>query len=229
VLKGAAVVTTGKIVGFQEGIIDMSGPGADYTPFSKTYNVVVKMEPVEGLKQHEHEYALRIAGFKIACFLGELGRNVTPDEVKTYEFDNIVESAAKYPNLPRVAYVQMLQSQGLLHDTYVYGVDAKKTLTTIITPTEVMDGAIVSGNCVSSCDKNPTYVHMNNPVVTDLFEQHGKTLNFVGMIITNENVYLSDQERSSNWSAKLAKYLGCDGVIISQEGFGNPDTDLIMN
>ena len=229
VLKGAAVVTTGKIVGFQEGIIDMSGPGADYTPFSKTYNVVVKMEPVEGLKQHEHEYALRIAGFKIACFLGELGRNVTPDEVKTYEFDNIVESAAKYPNLPRVAYVQMLQSQGLLHDTYVYGVDAKKTLTTIITPTEVMDGAIVSGNCVSSCDKNPTYVHMNNPVVTDLFEQHGKTLNFVGMIITNENVYLADKERSSNWSAKLAKYLGCDGVIISQEGFGNPDTDLIMN
>ena len=192
-------------------------------------NVVVKMEPVEGLKQHEHEYALRIAGFKIACFLGELGRNVTPDEVKTYEFDNIVESAAKYPNLPRVAYVQMLQSQGLLHDTYVYGVDAKKTLTTIITPTEVMDGAIVSGNCVSSCDKNPTYVHMNNPVVTDLFEQHGKTLNFVGMIITNENVYLADKERSSNWSAKLAKYLGCDGVIISQEGFGNPDTDLIMN
>ena len=210
VLKGAAVVTTGKIVGFQEGIIDMSGPGADYTPFSKTNNVVVKMEPVEGLKQHEHEYALRIAGFKIACFLGELGRNVTPDEVKTYEFDNIVESAAKYPNLPRVAYVQMLQSQGLLHDTYVYGVDAKKTLTTIITPTEVMDGAIVSGNCVSSCDKNPTYVHMNNPVVTDLFEQHGKTLNFVGMIITNENVYLADKERSSNWSAKLAKYLGCD-------------------
>ena len=229
VLKGAAVVTTGKIVGFQEGIIDMSGPGADYTPFSKTYNVVVKMEPKEGLKQHEHEYALRIAGFKIACFLGELGRNITPDEVKVYEFDNIVESAAKYPNLPRVAYVQMLQSQGLLHDTYVYGVDAKKTLTTIITPTEVMDGAIVSGNCVSSCDKNPTYVHMNNPVVTDLFEQHGKTLNFVGMIITNENVYLADKERSSDWAAKLCQYLGVDGAIVSQEGFGNPDTDLIMN
>ena len=27
-----AVVTTGKIVGFQEGIIDMTGPGAEYTP-----------------------------------------------------------------------------------------------------------------------------------------------------------------------------------------------------
>ena len=31
-LTGAAVVTCGKIMGFQEGIIDMSGPGADY-PF----------------------------------------------------------------------------------------------------------------------------------------------------------------------------------------------------
>ena len=28
VLKGAAVVTTGKVVGFQEGIVDMTGPGA---------------------------------------------------------------------------------------------------------------------------------------------------------------------------------------------------------
>lgn len=27
----------------------------------------------------------------------------------------------------------------------------------------------------------------------------------------------------------MAEYLGLDGVIISEEGFGNPDTDLIMN
>ncbi|MEG0134336.1 MAG: glycine/sarcosine/betaine reductase component B subunit, partial [Clostridium sp.] len=46
---------------------------------------------------------------------------------------------------------------------------------------------------------------------------------------TNENVYLADKERSSNWSAKLAEFLGLDGVLITQEGFGNPDTDLIMN
>jgi glycine reductase len=62
-----------------------------------------------------------------------------------------------------------------------------------------------------------------------MFEAHGKTINFVGVIITNENVYLMDKERSSDWSAKLAEFLGLDGVIISQEGFGNPDTDLIMN
>lgn len=123
----------------------------------------------------------------------------------------------------------MLQSQGLLHDTYVYGVDAKQILPTILSPTECMDGAIVSGNCVSACDKNPTYIHLNNPVVHDLFEEHGKTINFVCHIITNENVYLADKQRSSDWTAKICKMLDLDGVIISQEGFGNPDTDLIMN
>ena len=228
-LKGMAVVTAGKIVGFQEGMIDMTGPGADYTPFSKTLNLVMVCEPQEGLKQHDYEAAVRFAGFRVAAYLGELANELTPDEVKVYETCTIKEGLTKYPDLPRVAYVQMLQSQGLLHDTYVYGVDAKKILPTILDPTETMDGAIVSGNCVSACDKNPTYVHQNNPVVEDLFAQHGKTLNFVCQIITNENVYLADKMRSSDWTAKLCKMLDLDGVIVSQEGFGNPDTDLIMN
>lgn len=228
-LKGMAVVTAGRIVGFQEGIIDMTGPGADYTPFSKTLNLVMVCEPIDGIKQHDYEKAVRFAGFRVAAYIGELARNLTPDDVKVYETCNIKEGIEKYPDLPRVAYVQMLQSQGLLHDTYVYGVDAKKIVPTIMSPTEVLDGAIVSGNCVSACDKNPTYVHLNNPVVEDLFEEHGKTLNFVGHIITNENVYLADKQRSSDWTAKLCRMLDLDGVIVSQEGFGNPDTDLIMN
>ena len=228
-LKGMAVVTAGKIVGFQEGIIDMTGPGADYTPFSKLNNLVLVIDPIDDIKQHDYEKAVRFAGFRVATYLGELARNLTPDETFEYETYTIKEGLEKFPDLPRVAYVQMLQSQGLLHDTYVYGVDAKRTLSTILNPTEVMDGAIVSGNCVSACDKNTTYHHLNNPVIQDMFEQHGKTINFVCQIITNENVYLADKQRSSDWTAKMCKLLDLDGVIVSQEGFGNPDTDLIMN
>ena len=229
VLRGAAVVTVGKIVGFQEGIIDMTGLGAEYTPFSATNNLVVDFTPVDGLTAHEYEAAIRKAGLKIAYALGKLGVDQKPDETKIFDFPSIIEATKLYPDLPRVGYVCMLQSQGLLHDTYVYGVDMKQSLTTMLSPTEVMDGAILSGNCVSACDKNTTYHHQNNPVVEDLFAEHGKTLNFVAMIITNENVYLADKIRSSDWSAKLVDYLDLDGVIISQEGFGNPDTDLIMN
>ena len=187
-LKGMAVVTAGRIVGFQEGIIDMTGPGAQYTPFSQTLNLVMVCEPVDDIKQHDYEKAVRFAGFRVATYIGELARDLTPDETKVYETCGIKEGIEKYPDLPRVAYVQMLQSQGLMHDTYVYGVDMKQSLPTIINPTETMDGAILSGNCVSACDKNTSYHHLNNPVIKSLFEQHGKTLNFVGVIITNENV-----------------------------------------
>ncbi|ABR49715.1 Sarcosine reductase [Alkaliphilus metalliredigens QYMF] len=228
-LKNVAVVTAGSIVGFQEGIIDMTGPGAEYTPFSQNHNIVVVCEPVDGLKQYDHEAAVRMIGLKSAQYLGELARSLQPDEVQVYETQPIFESVKKYPDLPKVGYVYMLQTQGLLHDTYVYGVDAKKIVPTLLYPTEIMDGAIISGNCVSACDKNPTYVHQNNGIIEELYEKHGKEINFVGVIITNENVYLADKERSSNWTAKLCKYLGLDGAVVSQEGFGNPDTDLIMN
>ncbi len=30
-------------------------------------------------------------------------------------------------------------------------------------------------------------------------------------------------------TAKLVEFLGADAVIISEEGFGNPDADLVMN
>ncbi len=229
VLNNMAVVTCGSIVGFQEGIIDMTGLGAEYTPFSKLNNLVLIMEPAEGIDQYMHEEACRMAGLKLADFIGKLSVDVNVDSVDTYETLPFLEQASKYPELPKVGYVYMLQTQGLLHDTYVYGVDAKKIIPTVLYPTEIMDGAILSGNCVSACDKNTTYHHQNNPIIKNLYAEHGKTINFMGVIITNENVYLADKERSSNMSAKLAAFLGLDGVIISQEGFGNPDTDLIMN
>lgn len=229
VLENVGIVTCGKIVGFQEGIIDMSGPGADYTPFSKLMNICLVLEPVDGIKVYDYEAAARMAGLKVATFVGELARDVKPDRETVYETKPLLEQAAEYPNLPKVGYVYMLQTQGLLHDTYVYGVDAKKIVPTLVYPTEIMDGAILSGNCVSACDKNTTFHHQNNPIIKNLYAKHGKEINFMGVIITNENVYLADKQRSSNWTAKLARQMGLDGVIISQEGFGNPDTDLIMN
>ncbi len=229
VLKGAAVVTCGKIVGFQEGIIDMSGPGAEYTPFSKLNNVCLVIEPAEGIDSYEYETAARMVGLKAAAYLADCCKDAEVSDVETYETKPLLEQIQEHKDLPKVGYVYMLQTQGLLHDTYVYGADAKKVVPTILYPTEIMDGAIISGNCVSACDKNTTYHHLNNPVIKDLYAKHGKEINFMGVIITNETVYLADKDRSSDWTSKLAEFLGLDAVIITQEGFGNPDTDLIMN
>ena len=229
VLDGAVVLTTGRLVAPQEGIVDMSGPGADYTPFSKTKNIVITLEPAKGVELHQREAACRKAGLTAAHYLAVCCKAAKADKVESFEFPELRQALAAHPGLPKVAYVYMLQSQGLLHDTWVYGVDAKKSLPTLISPTEVMDGAIISGNCVSACDKNNTYVHLNNPIIRSLYARHGKELNFVGVIITNENVTLADKKRSSSYAIKLASMIGVDGVVISEEGFGNPDADLVMN
>ena len=230
VLSGSAVVTTGKIVRFQEGIIDMSGPGADYTPYSKTCNVVLLLEPSDpGMDKHDYETACRMAGLKTAAYLARCCAEAKADRVDSFDHLNIREAMTAHSGLPKVGYLYMLQTQGLLHDTYLYGVDVKKILPTVLSPLEVMDGAIVSGNCVSACDKNSSYVHQNNPVIADMLKRHGKDFNFVTCIVTNENVTLADKRRSSSFATKLAAMLGLDGIVITEEGFGNPDADLIMN
>lgn len=230
VLSGAAVVTAGKIVRFQEGIIDMSGPGAEYTPYSKTCNIVLLLEPADpNMDRHDYETACRMAGLKAAAWLARSCASAKPDRTDIHNHANLKEAMWGHPGLPKVGYLYMLQTQGLLHDTYLYGVDVKKILPTLVSPLEVMDGAIVSGNCVSACDKNSTYVHQNNPVIADMLKRHGRDFNFVTCIVTNENVTLADKRRSSDYATKLAAMLGLDGVIITEEGFGNPDADLVMN
>ena len=223
VLRGTAVVTVGQIIGYQEGFVDMSGPGAQFSPFSETNNVALILQPIDGLEPYAHEEAVRLAGLKAAVYLGKAGRDTVTDEVEVYELSPLSEDT-----LPRIVYIYPLLSEGLMHDTYLYGTDAKKLLPILIHPNEVMDGAIVSGNCVSACDKHTTYHHLNNPVIKELYQRHGKDLNFSGVIITNLNVTLADKERASDHASKLAKLIGAEGAIITLEGFGNPDTDLMM-
>lgn len=229
ILDGCAVVTSGQIVSFQEGIIDMSGPGAKYNSFSALNNIVLLITPAPGLSKHMHEATVRLAGLKASYYLGRAGENIEPDEKEVFTYNNIIESAQLYSDLPKVAYVYMIQCQGLMHDNYIYGLDAKGILPTLISPTEVMDGAIVSGNCAAPCHKNTTFHHLNNPVILDLLRRHGKELCFVGVIITNESTMLSYKKRGAHYTQKLARIIGAEGAIITEEGGGNPETDLMLN
>ena len=229
VLDGAAVVTCGPIVAFQEGFIDMSGPGAVYTPFSATQNVVLVVEPIKDLEQHQYEQVLREAGLKLGVYLADKCRDAKPDVVDVFEKGTVPEEKEKHPNLPKVIYVCMNITQGLLHDTYVYGADIRPSLPTLLHPNEVLDGAMVSGNCVSACDKNTTWHHVHNPIVAALYARHGKDLNFLGVIPTQESTVLMGKVRASQMNLSIAQELGADGVIVSEEGYGNPDTDLCMN
>ncbi len=228
VFDGAAVVTIGDIVGFQEGLIDMWGEGAKWTPFSKTNNIVVDISVVDGLDPHEHEATVREVGLKAAELIGAISKDITDYQEKVYEMGTVFEETNKYPDLPKVVYVEMLISQGLLHDGYIYGVNSAQILPTLIHPNEELDGAVISGNCVAACDKITTYQHQNNSLILDLYDKHGKDINFLGVVLTPELTTLTGKFRTSDYTAKLCKMLGADGVIVSEEGYGNPDSDLLM-
>jgi len=235
-LDGVVVTTVGSIVGFQEGILDMSGPGARHSLFSRKHHLVLEITAAEGIRRHDHEKTVRMAGLMVSEYIARQAlAGPIPDTVEEVLVNPPIgplfgrNPGGGNTGLPRIAYLYMLQSQGLLHDTYYCGIDAKAMLPRQIVPSEVLFGAIVSGNCVSACDKNTTWHHQNNPLILELLRRHGKDWNFVGCVITNENVTLADKQRSSTLAADLIASLNPDGVVISKEGFGNPDADLMMN
>ena len=228
-LENTAIVTIGDIVGFQEGVIDMWGEGAKWTPFSKTLNIVVDISVVDGLTPHEHEETCRLVGLLASEYVGTASKDVTKfDEIETYDLGNNVEETKKYPELPKVVYVEMLISQGLLHAGYIYGVDSAHILPTFINPLEELDNAVISGNCVAACDKITTYQHQNNNVIKELYKKHGKEINFLGVVLTPELTTLDGKFISCDYTAKLCDMVGAEGVIVSEEGYGNPDSDLVM-
>jgi glycine reductase len=223
-LDGLAVVTCGPIVGFQEGIIDMSGPGASFTPFSRLQLVIIEVEVRAGTAPHDHESAVRGAGLNAAGYLAARCSGVQPDHTDSFPWREV----NAHRRLPRIAYVYMVLSQGLLHDTYVLGQNATEGLPRVIDPRIVVDGGVVSGNCVSACDKTTTFHHQNNPIISKLLAGHGERWNFVGVVLTNVPVRLAEKERSAQRTVALARELAPTGAVITKEGFGNPDADLMM-
>ena len=82
------------------------------------------------LNTHKHDYeaACRLLGLKAAAYLAKSCTDVQADSVEIYTFANLKDSMNSFHELPTVGYIYMLQPQGLLHDTHLYGVDVKKIL-----------------------------------------------------------------------------------------------------
>lgn len=224
VLKGCCVTTTGKIVGFQEGIIDMSGPATEYCQYSKLLNIVLIADPVEGLSPAEHESAIRILGFKMALYLAKAGLKVPADEIITWK-KNPVDQTKK---LPKVAYAFLVMAQGLLHDDFLYGLNMQQLTAQLMHPNELWDGAMVSGNCVTASDKNTTFDMQNHAIVMELYQRHGVDLEFCALIASPISTVLGEKERNAMVTVNLAQQCGADAIIISQEGGGNPEADLML-
>lgn len=232
-LKGCSLLVVGKHWGgFQDGLIDMSGEGAKYTYYSGLKNIVLVADTNEDFEKREQQKknkALREAGHKLAEFIATCVKDMEPEEVEVYELEPISKRKQEVNDLPSVVYVMQPQSQ-MEEDGYndlVYGWDANHMVPTYMHPNEILDGAVISGSFMPCSSKWSTYDFQNAPTIKRLYQEHGKTLNFLGVIMSNLNVALDQKERSALFVAQLAKSLGADGAIVAEEGYGNPDADFV--
>jgi len=228
VLEGVAVIEAGSMPRIQEGLVDMGGNGARYSPFSQTNNIVLVFEPAAGAEMIEFDQRVRLAGLKASSYLAGASPEIKPDDVEIFELSLDDAGAEKRKDLKRIAYIYMLQSQGFLRDTFLYGRSVSELPPTTIHPNEIMDGAIVSGNYVIPSNRNPTYLHLNNPIIRELYLRHGDDLLFSGVVICNEHSRLEDKERTAHEAPEILERLGAEGVIITKEGGGNADTDMML-
>lgn len=226
-LKGMRIIqcakfpqdTTG-VLTVRPAIIDMSGPAAPMCACSDSINLVLSVVPKSEASNHEFDVAIRMVNLRLAHFLAKMSFDQTPDEKEVFEI--------KKNGKPRIVHICQVQDQGELVQTMLYGQTTRMHTPTILSPNELIDGAIVSGNYKNAM-KIPTYLHSRNPVCMELFDKNNKEICFAGVILTRgHNDTHSLKERSAYYAAKLAKILKADGAIVSLEGTGNTMVDAML-
>lgn len=207
----------------RDAILDMTGPIAGMTPFAKTINMVILYELNEGNSSIEYDNEIRNIGIKISGYLASVTRDMEPDSKEEFSIDEM------NPKLPNVVLVWNSQNQGPYSNTFIYGHPIDNLVPTLLHPNEMMDGCVVSGNYVWPAFKVPTYLYVNSPILLELYREHGKSLNFRGVIFgRSHNPSNWHKTRCANFAVKIAQYLDADGLVMAWEGGGNAAVDGML-
>lgn len=205
----------------REGIIDLTGTGALYSYGAEHFHLILSLTPDPSLSNVAFDQALRTIGLRCAAYLARAEKTAIAPEKKIVALNPVDE------RLPKVALIYQVQSQLCFARTFYYGEEVSKTLPTYVHPAEFFDGAVVSGNYKSE-RKIPTSLHCANPFITELLDRHGKTLNFLGVILSRGyNDSFEQKKKMGLWVARLTRNLGADGAVALMEGTGNGTVDFM--
>lgn len=232
VLRGAAVVVsehTDEIIppGYAYGeIIDMTGPGAELSPYGSTRNLVLTPRPAEGVKAPEYQAAAKCAALKAAAYLASADCSSPPDEVEEFHLPPLPRLCG---NKPRVGYIfQVMSTQFGVNpsDPVLYGGPIHGSMPLTLHPNEILDGALLSPFRAWGME---TYGIQNHPVIQELYRRHCRDLLFVGVILTVASENISENERAAILAARTARHvLGADGVILTKSSGGAPEIPMAM-
>lgn len=199
--------------------LDMGGECAKYSNFSRHYHIILDATPAEGVSDASYAEALKYASLSINVHLAKLAINMTPDETEVFE-RKPVDPEKK---LPKVAYLTVHMAS---HDTWnfhVYGQSALNFLPIVLQPTEILDGAMIWRYW------EPNYFLQNELYIKELMNRHGKDLEFVGMVFTNNVMKVDGKDTMGMIAATICKEtLGADCVIINKSGMGHCQLDQAL-
>lgn len=243
-LSGIAVcelsnAVPGEPVYWRQALLDASGPGAAYSPFGSLINLVLTFQPnlAQFSKADPDAYdvlagtpevvayndAVRKAGFSTAVYLAETVAELEPKELTTYD-TSLVDPQ---PGLARVVY--FLQGRPYVYgETMRVGSGGPGHLPTFIHPNEVFDGAVTNSWISPACHRDVTYLIQNHPVIEDLYRDHGKSIDFAGVIIYDRGDDAHRKERNAYWAAKMASLAKADGALLTYLGSGHSIVDIMM-
>lgn len=221
VLRGAAVLAAGALPRAQEAVIDMSGPAAPLSPLAATQNLVIEFARAGDAAWEDVDAALRRGLVRVAAHLAEAALDAEPDAV-----EELQEPGSTSSGRPRVGVILNLQTQGKFKDVFVYGRSLSGGLPTVISPSELDDGAVVSGQYGHPALKNPTYLQQTHPVLAAL--RASDELELAALVLCPEPIDQANKELVSAHAARLCAELGLDAAIVTKEGGGNADADASL-
>lgn len=221
VLRGAAVLAAGGLPRAQEAVIDMSGPAAPLSPLAATQNLVIEFARAGDAAWEDVDAALRRGLVRVAAHLAEAALDAEPDAV-----EELQEPESTSSGRPRVGVILNLQTQGKFKDVFVYGRSLSGGLPTVISPSELDDGAVVSGQYGHPALKNPTYLQQTHPVLAAL--RASDELELAALVLCPEPIDQANKELVSAHAARLCAELGLDAAIVTKEGGGNADADASL-
>jgi glycine reductase len=208
----------------QESIVDLAGPGAVYGPFASETCVVVTFRAPEGARNEEVEADARKQTLALAERLASSTLEAEPENVESFDLRDVDG------DLPRVAALIQLSDLGPLYYQFVYGTPAGEAgLPRAIDPSEVLDGALTSGEYHWAAMRNPTLFFQRNSLIRSLYREHGQRVNFAGVVLMRGyEQSADDKQRAAHAAAERAKELEADGVIITTDAGGNSHTDVML-
>ena len=240
-LDGMTVISAGDAVAgeptyWREALVDMTGPGAEASPFGATLNLVLHFFPspdylrtelpdakaenimIGSLFAQRYNGHVRVAELRVAAHLGKTTKEASPDSVDVFDLP------PHRPNsLPGVVYLW----QG---SPSLYGHTFEDTLPTVIHPNEVLDGAVINTRTNShASQRDSTFFNLNHAMIRELYRRHGKDWDFTGVVLyPGASDDLEAKELVTEYVVKLARMLGADSVISTYLGGGHPCVDFMM-